>query len=56
MLKMFNPTVPLDEIVDFIVDRIITAGPNPCPPITLGVGIGGTSEKAMHSQRWVYRG
>lgn len=46
-LKMFNPTVSFDEIADFIIERIKFAGPNPCPPVTVGVGIGGTSEKAM---------
>jgi len=34
-------------IVDFIVDTVRKAGPNPCPPTVLGVGIGGTADKAM---------
>ena len=46
-LKMFNPTALSSEIVDFIIERVKNAGPNPCPPMFLGIGIGGTSEKAM---------
>lgn len=46
-LKMFNPTATPDELVDFVVEKVNDAGPNPCPPIFLGIGIGGTSEKAV---------
>lgn len=41
-IKMFNPTATRDEIIDFIVDTVKTGGSNPCPPIVVGVGIGGT--------------
>ncbi len=41
-IKMFNPTATKDEIIDFIVDTVKTAGSKPCPPIVVGVGIGGT--------------
>lgn len=34
-------------IIDFIVDTVRKAGPNPCPPTIVGVGIGGTADKAM---------
>ncbi len=34
-------------IIDFIVDTVRKAGPNPCPPTIIGVGIGGTADKAM---------
>jgi fumarate hydratase subunit alpha len=47
VLKMFNPTATPDEIIDFVVSKIKDAGPNPCPPMFIGIGIGGTSEKAM---------
>ena len=41
-IKMFNPTASRDEIIDFIVEAVKIAGSNPCPPIVVGVGIGGT--------------
>ena len=41
-IKMFNPTATRDEIIDFIVDTVKVAGANPCPPVVVGVGIGGT--------------
>lgn len=41
-IKMFNPTASREEIIDFIVDTVKTAGSNPCPPVVVGVGIGGT--------------
>lgn len=45
-LKMFTPSASRGEIIDFIVDVVSKAGSNPCPPITLGVGIGGDFEKS----------
>lgn len=44
-LKMFPPAVGRKGIVDFVVETIRSAGPNPCPPIVIGVGIGGNFEK-----------
>jgi len=41
-IKMFNPTASKDEIIDFIVDTVRIADAKPCPPIVVGVGIGGT--------------
>ncbi len=41
-IKMFNPTASRDEIIDFIVESVNLAGANPCPPLVVGVGIGGT--------------
>ena len=35
-------------LLDFVVEAVSLAGPNPCPPIVVGVGIGGTSDKAMY--------
>ena len=46
-LRMFRPTDPVELIIDFIEDSVIKAGPNPCPPVFLGVGIGGTADAAM---------
>ena len=45
-MKMFNPSVTQQQVEDFIVDAVSQAGSNPCPPVVVGVGLGGTSEKA----------
>ena len=47
VLKMFKPAATVEEIEDFIVSAVDQAGSNPCPPIVLGVGLGGTSEQVM---------
>lgn len=43
-LKMFTPSATRDDIIDFVVDVVKTAGSNPCPPVVIGVGIGGDFE------------
>ena len=45
-LKMLKPSVGPDAVVDFIVEAVSAAGSNPCPPVVVGVGLGGTSEMA----------
>ena len=40
-LRMFKPSAGLQGIKDFILETVEKAGPNPCPPIVVGVGIGG---------------
>lgn len=45
-LKMFKPSDGLEALMDFVVDTVDKAGANPCPPIIVGVGVGGTMEKA----------
>jgi fumarate hydratase subunit alpha len=45
-LKMLKPSDGLEGVKKFILDTVSAAGPNPCPPIIIGVGIGGTMEKA----------
>lgn len=45
-LKMFNPSDGIEEVKDFVVRTVMDAGPDPCPPVIVGVGIGGTMEKA----------
>ncbi len=45
-LKMFKPSDGLPAIKKFLVDTVFNAGSNPCPPIVIGMGIGGTMEKA----------
>ena len=47
-LAMLKPSQGLRGAVDFIVDTVSKAGPNPCPPLIVGVGIGGTFEKAAY--------
>jgi fumarate hydratase subunit alpha len=43
---MFNPTAPIEDIKKFVVDTAKSAGPDACPPLVLGVGVGGTFETA----------
>ncbi len=45
-LKMLNPSDGLDGVIDFVVETVRKAGANPCPPMVVGVGIGGTMDKA----------
>lgn len=45
-IKMLKPSDGIEGVKEFIVDTVEKAGPNPCPPIVVGVGIGGTMEKA----------
>ena len=45
-LKMLKPSDGIEGIKHFIIETVKNAGANPCPPIVLGVGIGGTMEKA----------
>ncbi|MCK9479440.1 MAG: fumarate hydratase [Firmicutes bacterium] len=45
-VKMLKPSDGEQGVVDFIVETVEKAASNPCPPIVVGVGIGGTMEKA----------
>ena len=45
-IRMFKPSAGIEGIKDFILETVENAGPNPCPPIVVGVGIGGTFDKA----------
>ena len=45
-IKMFNPSAEKKDIVDFVTETVKIAGGNPCPPVVVGVGIGGTFEYA----------
>jgi len=45
-IKMLMPYEGVEGIKDFVLKVVKEAGPNPCPPIVVGVGIGGTFEKA----------
>lgn len=46
-LYMLTPSAGLEGVKNCIVDAVKLAGSNPCPPTVVGVGIGGTAEKAM---------
>ena len=43
-IKMFTPSATTEEIIKYVTDTISNAGSNPCPPIVVGVGIGGSFE------------
>lgn len=45
-LRMLNPSDGIKGVEDFVVETVRLAGANPCPPIIVGVGVGGTAEKA----------
>ncbi len=44
-IAMLKPSDGVEGVKDFIVDTVEQAGPNPCPPIVVGVGLGGTFDK-----------
>ena len=46
-LKMLKPSDGVDGVKKFIVETVSEAGPNPCPPIVVGVGIGGTVDNVL---------
>ena len=45
-IKMLRPSDGYEGVKQFILQTVEAAGPNPCPPIVVGVGIGGTFDKA----------
>ncbi|MBR4057511.1 MAG: fumarate hydratase [Oscillospiraceae bacterium] len=45
-IAMLKPADGVDGVVDFVLETVRLAGPNPCPPIVVGVGIGGNFDKA----------
>ncbi len=47
-MKMFTPAATREDIIQFVVDCCDRAGSNPCPPIVIGIGLGGTSDKAAY--------
>ncbi len=46
VIRMLRPTEGVDGIKSFVLDCVEKAGANPCPPVVIGVGIGGDFEKA----------
>jgi fumarate hydratase subunit alpha len=54
--RMLTPAEGPEGVKEFIIDCVRTAGPDACPPLVLGVGIGGTFEKAaLLSKRALFR-
>lgn len=47
-VKMLNPSDSEQGVTDFVIETVQKAGANPCPPIVVGVGIGGTMDKAAY--------
>ena len=55
-LSMFSPSVGIEGVKKFIIEVVKKAGPNPCPPITVGIGIGGDFEKcAILAKKALFR-
>jgi fumarate hydratase subunit alpha len=66
---MLKPSQGIAGIREFVIDAVKAAGPNPCPPIIVGVGVGGTSDYAAllakqaltrpvgsSSENWIWSG
>ena len=47
-IKMLKPSDGLQGVKDFVLQVVKDGGPNPCPPIVVGVGVGGTFDKAAY--------
>jgi fumarate hydratase subunit alpha len=53
---MLTPAAGLPAVKDFVIECVKTAGPDACPPLILGVGVGGTFEKAaINSKKALFR-
>ncbi|MDD3117327.1 MAG: fumarate hydratase [Victivallaceae bacterium] len=47
-IKMLTPQAGVPGVIDFVVNAVTEAGGNPCPPVIVGIGIGGTFEKVAY--------
>ena len=47
-IAMLKPSDGIEGVKSFIIDTVKAAGPNPCPPMVVGIGIGGTFDKAAY--------
>ena len=45
-LVMLPPSSGAQGVIHYVTEQVLQAGPNPCPPVVVGVGVGGTFEKA----------
>lgn len=50
-VRMMKPSDGIEGVKEFVIDRVLRSGGNPCPPIIVGVGIGGTFEKVAYSAK-----
>ncbi|CAH2212935.1 fumarate hydratase [Tepidibacter aestuarii] len=50
-IKMLKPSDGIKGVEDFVIETVSNAGANPCPPIVVGVGIGGTMDKAAYMSK-----
>jgi len=50
-LVMLNPSAGIEGVKKFVVDTVSAAGANPCPPVIVGVGVGGTMEKCAYMSK-----
>ena len=48
MIRMFRPTDSIEAIKNFVIEVVRKAGPDACPPLVLGIGLGGTFEKCAY--------
>jgi len=56
-VRMMKPSDGVEGVKEFVIDRVRRSGGNPCPPVIVGVGIGGTFEKcAMLAKKSLLRG
>lgn len=51
-LKMLKPADGVEGVVNFVLETVRIAGPNPCPPITVGIGIGANMERAAELAKY----
>lgn len=51
-IRMFTPSATREEIIGFVLETVTKAGSNPCPPIVVGIGIGGTFDYAAVLSKW----
>jgi len=51
-IKMLNPSDGVEGVIEFVLETVEKAGANPCPPMIVGVGIGGTFEKAAELSKF----
>jgi len=47
-IKMFKPTASVSDVKKFLIDAVSAAGADACPPLVIGIGMGGTFEKAAY--------
>ena len=52
MARMLKPSDGREGVIQSVVEHVFESGGNPCPPILLGIGLGGTIEKAAQIAKW----